>query len=207
MCTFTLCCSVLWFHRCVVQGILADLRLRGRSIKHCAIKLVWMFEAQVFKMANEMETNSTPLQVSLVKWGSLFIGCWTQMVFSRLIDLSLKNKGSYYFLSDCLIFRACASDLLESSLMECCWPNLCITENEIKRWRKTGRKQTRKGGSKSAVCSEGENRGTEDPPLLTISSADCVSHHCFNASLSGGTPCCPHTSPSTYHWHRWLSLR
>lgn len=48
-------------------------------------------------------------------------------------------------------------------------------------------------------CSEGENRGTEEPPLLAeMSLTDWVTHHHLNASLSAGTPCCPSTSPSCH---------
>lgn len=39
--------------------------------------------------------------------------------------------------------------------------------------------------------------GERIPPFApsAISLAGWVTHHCFNASLSGGTPCCPYTSP------------
>lgn len=67
-------------------------------------------------------------------------------------------------------------------------------------WGETERKQTREGGRWLQWRKKQRYRGTPFA-CREMSSADRVTHHHLNASLSAGTPCCPATSPSPCRCH------
>lgn len=68
------------------------------------------------------------------------------------------------------------------------------SENKSKKWGKTERRQTSRGGRVRLPWRREQRHRGSPFAHSTISLAGWVTHYCFNASLSGGTPCCPYTS-------------